>query len=205
MCHKNLYSDDYLTKARAFVELTWEEEREELLPVLRNIILNDTDDEWRLRALEVFAAWEAKGEISKLENLYYDWDPVIIRGFMWFVASVGEVADILDMLTFAASPKGRIIRPETTLDLITQAVQKNKIKVEEIYHFADKKQEIIRFISGWDFQDDTPRLLTIYPSADYLALRCQEKDIPFKKYKKIHYRNYIREEGKGRREEEVRN
>lgn len=184
-----LYSEDYLIKARAFVELTWIEKREDLLPVLCNIILNELEDEWRLRALDVLAVWQAKEEIPNLEKLYLDNDPVMVRGLMWFIITVGDKEAVYRMLEFAVSPRGRIIRFETVLEMLTQAIQKNNIIITDIEEFKQNNTTIKRFIDGWDFNDDLPRLLTVYPSADYIALRCKEKGIPFKDYKKINYKN----------------
>lgn len=185
-----LFSGDYLTRARAFVELTWVEKREELLPVFCTIASNEKDEEWRLRALEVLAVWRAIDLLPFVESLYHDRDPLVVRGAMWFVITVGSPSDIIRMLIFAASPQGRIIRPETIYELLIQAVQNKNITKNEIFAALNNNDEIARYAGEWNFKDDDiTRLLSIYPSADYFALRCREHGIPFKEYKKINYRD----------------
>jgi hypothetical protein len=187
---KNLFAAEYLTRVRAFVELTWLEKREELLPVLRTIALTEQAEEWRLRALEVLVIWRATSELAFIESLYNDRDPLVVRGAMWCVVTLGEVEDITRLLSFAASPKGRIIRPETVYELLIQAMQNKNITKNEIFIAKNSNKEIYRYAADWDFEDDeTQRLLTIYPSADYFALRCREQGIAFKEYKKINYRD----------------
>ena len=185
-----LFAEECLTRARAFVELTWVEKREELLPVLRTIALTEQAEEWRLRALEILVIWRATSELPLFESLYNDRNPLVVRGAMWCVVTIGAAKDIIKMLSFATLPKGRIIRPETTYELLIQALQNKKITKNEIFTAINTNKEIFRYATEWDFEDeDFTRLLTIYPSADYFALRCREHGIPFKEYKKINYRD----------------
>lgn len=175
--------EDYLIKSRAFVVLE-KLAHPAALPRMYQVLAEEREEEFRLRALAVIQAVGEPSSIPQLEKALQDWNPFIIRGAVVALGGIGgeEAAQII--LEFASSPQGRIVRRELVQEALALSLLKVAAKEKFLAQLSHSSGPIRRYLRGLNLEVPQRLHFSVYPSADYFSLRCEARDVDYKTYKR---------------------
>lgn len=185
-----LFAEDYLVRSRCFalLERYWFPPlRESLLEIVKG----EGDRQWQLRALAALARSGDDSLCRDLEPLVFQRNkPLLLRGALWVVATLGG-EDALDIMArFLRSPYRGYLKPSFVADAMALAIGNTeggetfwKLRCEKDPDFS----KIVDYYRG--FVTENP-LLQVYPYPDYLSKAAMEQDISPKELKRaIYFKN----------------
>lgn len=175
--------EDYLIKSRAFVVLEKLAHPLALPPMFR-ILREEPEEEFRLRALAVIQAVGHPQAIPELEKVLQDWNPYLIRGALVALGSIGGEEAARVILEFASSPRGRIVRRELVQEALAFCLLKVSEKEKFLARLAEANGGIRRYLRGLNLEAPPISHFSVYPSNDYLRLKCEARGVDYKTYKR---------------------
>lgn len=189
---ETLFDDDYLIRSRCFslLDRHW---FPELRETLLAIVFGEEPREWQLRAL---AALEHSGDTSLSDDLepllFQRQKPLLIRGGLWVVASLGGERAIEVMARFLKSPFRGYLKPSFVADALARAVG-NTARGDALWReYCDSDGELATISSYYQgFVTENP-LLQVYPYPDYLSKAAMEQGYSAKELKRAIYWKNVR-------------
>ncbi len=182
-----LFDEDYLVRSRSFalLERLW---FPELRETLLSIVKGEEPREWQLRAM---AALERSGDRSlceDLESLVFQRNkPLLIRGGLWVIASLGGETALAVMARFLKSPFRGYLKPSFVADAVALTIHSFHHGESLWADLCEKDEELSRAASYYHgFMTENP-LLQVYPYPDYLSKAAMQRDISAKELKRAFY------------------
>lgn len=182
-----LLDDDYLVRSRCFalLERRWFPSlRRDLLAILQG----DWERQWQLRALAALARSGDNTLCRDLEPLIFQRSkPLLLRGALWVVASLGGNDALEIMGRFLLSPYCGYLKPSFVADAMALAVANTKAG-ENIWRCCcENDSNLAKSVNYYrGFITENP-LLQVYPYPDYLSKAAMEQDIGAKELKQALY------------------
>lgn len=155
----------------------------ELLPVIVQIIHEEQDEEFRLRAIEVLRRIGTLEALEELTKLLQDRNPLIVRGAVVAMGSISSPEAVGAILEFASSPQGRIVRPELVQEAVSFALQDIAEPTKFLDGLATENAKIRRYLRHLNLERPEIPHFSVYPSADYFSLQAKERGIDYRTYK----------------------
>jgi HEAT repeat protein len=172
---------DYLVRSKAFAMAS-------LLPhpaflPFMSTVLQEDDEEFRLRAIEVLQEIGSAEALQELTQLLKDKNPLIVRGAVVALGGISSPESVQTILEFASSPQGRLVRPELVQEAVSFALQDIKGQEDLLIRLQAENANIRRYLRGLDLKRPEIAHFTVYPSADYFSLQAKERGVEYRAYK----------------------
>lgn len=175
---------DYLVRSKAFAVLG-EIGCPRIIPDLLAFLEKEKEEEWRLRCLEVLHLIGAKESVPRLLDFLTDSDPVFLRGLVWCLGSIGGRQAVEGLLRFAASPRGRIIRPDIVAESLGMALEKTEGGQQLLERLAAEDKRIALYLRSLRLRGREEARYSVYPAADYLRQKVAAQGIDYRNFKRM--------------------
>lgn len=155
-----------------------------LLTRLLSFLKEESWAEFRLRCLELIYLSKDKSAVPFLYSLLLEEkDPLVLRALVWTLGALGDSSVVEDLLLWASSPAGRIVRREIVGEAVGMALEKTP-ELETVCllkNIAHKNKRVAFYLQDLPLKGRKEKFY-IYPSPDYLsreagAGRCNLKSL----------------------------
>lgn len=182
-----LHHPDYRVRLRTFIALGRLKDPSPA-PELVEYLKKEQKEEWQLVALECLAHLQERKVVGQLAPfLNYHQYPLVVRGVVWLIGSLGGREAVEIIAGFTASPQGRLVKSELILEALALAITSftggpdcwEKVKAE--------CPDVERAFRYTIFPDVDQVHFGIYPYPDYLLDRAREQGISHREFKKLYF------------------
>ncbi|MHB1128291.1 MAG: HEAT repeat domain-containing protein [Bacillota bacterium] len=175
---------DYLVRTRAFVTLG-RVAHPSVVPRLLAFLEREEDEEFCLRCLEVFYRLEDQNTVSSLASFLTHRNPLLVRGLVWTIGSIGGAEAVQVLLDFCSSPAGRMVKPDLTAEAVGMALEKTPNPQELLEKICRGNRRAARYLRDLPLRGKKEARYYIYPTYDYFCLRADERGMNFREYRRI--------------------
>ncbi|MHB1419744.1 MAG: HEAT repeat domain-containing protein [Bacillota bacterium] len=175
---------DYLVRTRAFVTLC-RVAHSSIVSQLEAFLKREIDEEFCLRCLEVFKCMEDQDTVPALTSLLSHRDPLLVRGVVWTIGSIGGKEAVQALLEYCSSSAGRMIKPDLAAEAVGMALEKTSRPKELLNSISRNNPRAARYLRDLTLRGKKETRYYIYPTSDYFRLRTDERGIDFREYKRV--------------------
>lgn len=175
---------DYLVRSRAWVTLC-RAAHPAIIPDLINYLREERDEEFRLRCLDVLQCLKEPETVPLLAPFLHDRDPLVVRGTVWTIGAIGGEEAARALLSFGASPAGRLVRREVVGEAVALALAGVPGREEVLARVAGEDRRVARYLADLPLDHDGKPRFSLYPSPDYFRLQCQAREVDYKTFKRL--------------------
>ncbi|MGI6065848.1 MAG: HEAT repeat domain-containing protein [Bacillota bacterium] len=182
-----LEHDDYKVRSRAFITLGRLKDSS-IIPELLAYLKQEKDEEWRLRVLECLYHFRNQKVIPDLLPLLEDYRyPMLIRGTIWLIGSLGGKEAVRIIGEFGAKPHGRIVKTEVILEALSLAIASIPDGTSFFAKIQKERADIARAFRYVTLPDPEKPRFDVYPYPDYLLDRAKIQGIDAKEFKRLSF------------------
>lgn len=182
-----IYHEDYLVRSRAFIALGRVADIS-LSSALIAYIDEDPGEEWQLRALEVLYLLHDVSIVPQLAKfLERRENPLLVRGTVWLLGSLGGEAGLREIIDFATGPFGRLVKSEIILEAAAIAVSEINDGMAFFNQLLQENPAAARYFRYCKLPDLENRHYYVYPYPDYLLEHASWQEIDRKVFKKLFF------------------
>jgi len=178
---------DYQVRSRVFICLGRLQDRFISLPLV-DFVGSNPGEEWQLRALECLYLLHDQRVVPGLSLFLRQTDnPLLVRGIIWLLGSLGGKEPLDVIARWAASPEGRIVKSEVILEALALAIASLE---EGMAYWEEVKKEnpvLDRFFRYSILPEIDPPHFFVYPYPDYLLDQAKARGMGGKEFKKLFY------------------